>query len=533
MKNFTLYSLALAAVAGGASSEKVMAASEINADGEQTQLRKNVLMIAVDDLKPLLGCYGDSLAKTPNIDRLAERGVVFTSAYCQQAVSAATRASLLTGWCPDRTRVWDLKTLIRSQNPDVVTLPQLFKEGGYTVAGIGKIYDPRSVDKQADALSWSQPFMNYEEYLNEKYEKPVMSHYQDKETRQLYYKYRKKAEEQGLQKKNLIEKYIQEYVKPTVECAPVPDNAYTDGAVADGAVKFLAKYKSDKPFFLAVGFKKPHLPFCAPEKYWKLYQRENMLLAAYRKRALNSPAFAYHNCGELQSYSDIPPLISFSDIDNVKIPDEKARELIHGYYACISYMDAQVGKVLDALKDSGELENTIIVLWGDHGWHLGDHGLWNKHTNFEHATHVPMLIIDPSARGKRRVTAPVEFLSIYPTVCDLAGMAKPANLDGESLARIVKGEKNAKVIKPYAASQYPRVGKMGYSLRDSRYRYTVWVDWRNRKLDVEKILGEELYDYEKDPNETVNVAGDPQYAAALKQMKEYWGEYKKVRIDGM
>ena len=491
--------------------------------------RKNVLFIAVDDLKPLLGCYGDPIAQTPHIDRLAARGTIFASAYCQQAVSAATRASLLTGMCPDRTRVWDLKTLIRSQNPDVVTLPQYFKENGYTVAGIGKIYDPRSVDKQQDARSWSEPYMEHAGFVNAGFEQPVMAQYQSREVRDLYNKYVKEAQAQGIEKKNQIEKYVQKYVKPTTECADIPDNAYNDGAIADGAVRFLADYRSAEPFFLAVGFKKPHLPFCAPKKYWDLYHREAMPLAAYRRKAAGSPEFAYHKCGELQLYSDIPSIISFSDIENVMIPDEKARELIHGYYACVSYIDAQIGRVVEALEKSGRLENTIIVLWGDHGWHLGDHGLWNKHTNFEHATHVPFLLINPSSPAQK-VTAPVEFLSIYPTLCDLAGLEKPSNLDGESLVQVVKDKKNAANLKPYAVSQYPRVGKMGYSLRDGRYRYTVWLNWKDKKTDTTRILAEELYDYEADPDETVNVAANADYAEALRRMKGYWEEYKNTRI---
>lgn len=213
----------------------------------------------------------------------------------------------------------------------------------------------------------------------------------------------------------------------------------------------------------------------------------------------------------------------------MKIPDEKARELVHGYYACISYIDAQIGKIVEALEKSGCLNNTIIVLWGDHGWHLGDHGLWNKHTNFEQATHVPFLLIDPSSPAQK-VTTPVEFLSIYPTLCDLAGLKKPLNLDGESLVEVVKGKKDVVNIKPYAVSQYPRVGKMGYSLRDGRYRYTVWLNWKDKKTDTTKILAEELYDYAKDPDETVNVAANSDYADALHQMKRYWEEYKKTRI---
>lgn len=529
MKNIAFYSFAATAIAGLVPSGAV-ASGNCAHKKDDAKEPKNVLMIAIDDLKPLLGCYGDPLAKTPNIDALAKDGVLFTNAYCQQAVSAATRASLLTGYCPDRTGVWDLKTQIRAKNPDVVTLPQYFIQNGYHVAGIGKIFDPRSVDKKSDVQSWSEPYLGYEDYLDSNYGKPVLSQYQDPETRRLYEKYAAEAKEKGIGGKNKIDSYVQEYIKPSTECLDIPDNAYTDGAVASGAVDFIEKYDSSKPLFLAVGFKKPHLPFCAPEKYWNLYNREEMPLARYTKRAENSPAFAYHNSSELKKYTDIPPVYSYSDIDNTVLTAEKARELIHGYYACVSYTDAQIGKVLAALEKKGMKENTIIVLWGDHGWHLGDHGLWNKHTNFENAARVPFIIIDPSARAGK-IDAPVEFLSIYPTLCALAGIEIPDGLDGENLSKVVRNVKKAKVERKYAASQFPRGPRMGYSLRTERYRYTVWVDWKDRNLNVDKVIAEELYDYEADPLETKNLAGEKEYADALKLMKSYWEEYKKERIN--
>ncbi|MGL4293449.1 MAG: sulfatase [Bacteroidales bacterium] len=491
--------------------------------------QKNVLFIAVDDLKPLLGCYGDKIAQTPHIDKMAKAGTIFRNAFCQQAVSGATRASLLTGLCPDNTEVWDLKTQIRAKNPDVVTLPQHFKENGYLVAGIGKIFDPRSVDKKSDERSWSGVYIDHEAYYNADFKQPVMSQYQHPDTRKAYNTFRKEALGQGLKKKNEIEKYIQQKIKPTTECADIPYNAYTDGAIADGAVQLIENYTEDQPFFFAVGFKKPHLPFCAPKKYWDLYNREEMPLASFRQKAVDSPDLAYHKAGELQTYSDIPALISFSDIENAILPDSKARELIHGYYACISYTDDMIGKVVAALEQKGLAENTIIVLWGDHGWHLGDHGLWNKHTNFEQATHVPMLILDPSSK-KKEVTIPVEFLDIYPTLCDLTGITKPASLDGESLAEVMKGEKNEDSLKPYAVSQYPRGKKMGYSIRDNRYRYTIWVDWTNKKSDVNNITAEELYDYQNDPQETANVVKKTEYQEAYNQMKAYWNDHIKNRI---
>lgn len=491
--------------------------------------KKNILFIAVDDLKPLLGSYGDPIAKTPNIDALASRGSLFMQAYCQQAVSGPTRASLLTGMCPDGTQVWDLQTLIRDKNPDALTLPQHLKNSGYVTAGVGKIFDPRSVDKKQDEPSWSVPYIKFEKYYSEKYGEPALGYYQSEEIKQQVKKVEDEALAKGMSKRE-AKAYVQKQVRPSTESANVGDEAYIDGAITAGAVDFLNSYKGGKPFFLAVGYKRPHLPFCAPQKYWDMYKREQMPLAQYRKKAAGSPDFAYHNSSELQAYTDIPPIYSFTDIDNTIIPDDKARELIHGYYAAISYVDALVGKVVDALNKKGLADNTVIVLWGDHGWHLGDHGLWNKHTNFEQAAHAPLLIIDPSIKPSK-VSTPVEFLDIYPTLCELTGVSKPAHLDGTSMVNLMKDPNNLGDHKRYAVSQYPRNNKiMGYSLRDNRYRYTVWVEWKGKVTNPNKVAAVELYDYEKDPLETRNLVKDKSYKAVVKQMEGYWDDYKKSRI---
>ena len=503
-------------------------ASVQNVEAQDNSSKKNILFIAVDDLKPLLGCYGDKLAITPNIDRLASMGSVFSSAYCQQAISGPSRASLLTGMTPDHTKVWDLKTPIRSVNPDVVTLPQYFKDNGYESVGIGKIYDPRSVDKKSDKASWSKPYINSDDYLNPEYGKPALSQYQSKETKKAFRKYREEAVSQGL-KGGAINNYASDRIKPSTECVEIPDNAYTDGATALGAAQFIDAYNLDKPFFFAVGFKKPHLPFVAPKKYWDLYERADMPLAEFTEVAANSPSFAYHQSGELVNYTDIPHVTSFSDIKNTIVSDEKAKELIHGYYAAISYMDAQLGLVLDALDKKGLKENTIIVLWGDHGWHLGDHGLWNKHSNFEQATRVPLIVVDPTEKPKV-ITQPVEFLGIYPTLCKMVGLKEPAHLDGISFYNLIQGNL-ATNEQHYAVSQYPRTNKMGYSIRDNRYRYTVWVDWSNKKTNTEKRLAVELYDYTEDPLETVNVADDPRYKEVAQQMEAYWQENIQRRLN--
>ncbi|HYW78853.1 MAG TPA: sulfatase, partial [Thermoguttaceae bacterium] len=302
--------------------------------------RPNVLLIATDDLKPLLGCYGCTSVKTPNIDKLGNSGMVFLNNQCQQAVCGPTRASLLTGLRPDTTRVWDLATRMRDILPDVVTLPQYFKQNGYYTAALGKIFDGRCCDGWGtqDVRSWSQPA--------------------DGIAGNLY------AEPGKANGKVPVERRA-EVDRPSTECADVPDIAYKDGRMSLRAIEEIEKMAGrDQPFFLAVGFLKPHLPFTAPKRYWDLYRRDDFTLPAYQKPSVDGPALAYHNSGELRSgYTDIPL--------RGPIPKAKQLELMHGYHATVSFVDAQIGRVLDALDELGLRENTIVVLWGDHGFHLG------------------------------------------------------------------------------------------------------------------------------------------------------------------
>ena len=498
--------------------------SQLNAQTEKL----NVLFIAVDDLKPILGCYGDPLVKTPNIDKLASKATVFTRNYCQQAVSGPTRASLLTGMRPDYTRVWDLKTKMRDVNPDILSMPQYFISQGYQTAGIGKIYDSRCVDDALDKPSWSIPYYKRsDKYIAASTGKPE-GQYQLPETKALFQKYTAEGEAKGLKGKDLTE-YVGKFVKPSVECADVPDNAYNDGSNALYAKDILAKLAKDgKPFFFAVGFSKPHLPFVAPKKYWDLYKRDQMPLAPFQQQAKNSPGLAYHTAAELYAYSDIPPISSFTDQKpGLDLPVDKQKELIHGYYAAISYMDAQVGIVLRALDSLGLSKNTVVVLWGDHGWHLGDHNLWCKHTNFEQATHAPLIISAPGMKPSKTVS-PTEFVDIFPTLCELTAVSAPAHLDGKSLVAIMKNPEAT--VKEFSVSQYPRSRNkldterlgwsdgqlMGYSLRTKQYRYTVWLKNNFRSymtFSQDLVVARELYDYNKDPNETVNVADEKSYAA--------------------
>lgn len=509
-----------------------------NTFAQQKIKKPNILFIAVDDLKPILGCYGNTLVKTPNIDRLAKMGTVFTSNYCQQAVCGPTRASLMTGKRPDVTKVWDLKTQMRDMNPDIITLPQYLITQGYTTVGIGKIFHPSSADQKIDPVSWSLPYIFPEasDYANGM-GKPANSQYQSPETKELF---AKKSKE--IIKETTIEKPKKDdgddenpssRKGPSTESISVPDNAYEDGVTAllakDEIIKLVA---AKAPFFFAVGFHKPHLPFVAPRKYWDLYNREDMPIATFQEHSKEGPLVAYHKSGELRNYTDIPEFATRSgDSLHIGLKLEKQKELVHGYYASVSYMDAQVGILLNSLETLGVLDNTIIVLWGDHGWHLGDHDLWNKHTNFEQATRAPLLIAAPGFKPGTSASIS-EHLDIFPTICDLAGVSVPSFLDGKSLKPIMKDNKAS--VKSYAVSQYPRKlskaeqkelgyesGKlMGYAFRTDKYRFVVWMNNFTSKdtFSARKIYAKELYDYTKDPLEKVNIVNNSEYKSVAKDM---------------
>ena len=504
----------------------------------QKSAKPNVLFIAIDDLKPDMGCCGNKMVKTPNIDRLAKMGTVFMNNYVQQAVCGPTRASLMTGKRPDYTKVWDLKTKMRDINPNILTIPQYFASQGYSSQGIGKVYDSRCVDKKMDEPSWSVPYYNYfkteERYYAKETGMPVSGAYQSPETKVLVAKFRKEAEDKGMNEKD-ADDYVSKNIKPSVECVDVPDNAYNDGANVVRAIEILEKLKSEtKPFFFAVGFSKPHLPFVSPKKYWDLYKREDMPVAPFQEKSKNAVDVAYHNAGELRGYSDIPPLTSFTDQKSfgLTLPLDKQKELIHGYYAAISYTDAQVGKLLKALDSLGLTKNTIIVLWGDHGWHLGDHNLWCKHTNFEQATHAPLIISAPGIKPSKS-NSQSEHIDIFPTLCDLATLQIPEQLDGKSLVPVMKNPTTS--VKEFSVSQYPRSANgvetdrqgyadsklMGYSIRNNQYRYTVWMkdNFRsNQPFNPALIVGIEMYDYKKDPLETINVAKEKSYDVVSKEL---------------
>lgn len=425
--------------------------------------RSNVLFIAVDDLRVELGCYGQATVRSPNIDRLASQGTVFERAYCQQTVCNPSRASLLTGMRPDTLRIWDLPTHFRQNTPDAVTLPQLFKMCGYYTQCVGKIFHNwRQDDWKGDPVSWSVPsVLHYNSHSNDL---PLVD---------------------GEVPPNHATG------KNGTECRDVPDTAYFDGRVANTAVKTLRDLSQrDDPFFLAVGFWKPHTPFNAPKKYWDLYDRKDIPVP----RHITTP-------------ESVPEIALTSARFDGSAKPEELREMHHGHLAAISYLDAQVGRVLDEVDALSLRDNTIIVFWSDHGLHLGEHGLTRKTTAFELDARVPLIIATPKHAAGQRTSSLVELLDLYPTLTDLCGLTAPREVEGVSLVPLLN-DPSAKVhevaLTQTPRPNYPR-GKlpevMGYSIRTDRYRYSEWRDFRSGKIQAR-----ELYDHQHDPLETRNIA---------------------------
>ncbi|HQX53923.1 MAG TPA: sulfatase-like hydrolase/transferase [Planctomycetaceae bacterium] len=424
----------------------------------------NVLLICIDDLKPVLGCYGDATAKTPHLDAFAKRSVLFEAAYCNQAVCSPARNTLMTGLRPQTLGIYDLGTHFRVGAPDAVTVAQYFRDNGYETHGLGKILHTGHGNTD-DAASWSVPHWN-----------PKAAQYQLKESQA-----DKLASKNGPR-------------GTATESADVDDDAYGDGQIANEAVRRIdAAAKADaKPFFIAVGFLKPHLPFVAPKTYWDLYDPATLPMPQVTEPPKDAPSYAPQFGGELRQYSDMPLSGPISSADT--------RHLIHGYYAATSYTDAQIGKVLKALDESGAAKNTIIVVWGDHGWHLGDHGMWCKHTNYEQAARIPVLVAAPGCAAGQKTNSLIETVDIYPTLCELAHLPVREGLDGISFASILKNP--SATTRDSVIHVYPRGSRLGRAIRTERYRM---VEWK-APGDSADSAEFELYDYQADPLETENIA---------------------------
>lgn len=467
--------------------------------------RPNVLFIAVDDLRPQLGCYGKSFMQTPCIDALASNGILFERAFCMVPTCGASRASLMTGLRPHPGRFVSYTARADSEAPGIPTLNQQFKNHGYTTISLGKVFH----FSQDSAAGWS-----------EKPWRPSGSSYQDR-----------KAERRAIREHKAKYPQRKKVRGMPYESADVPDERYRDHETATQAIQYLNQLAaSDEPFFLAVGFLKPHLPFCAPKRFWDLYQADEIKLPDNDGPPLNAPDGAVHSSGELRAYATIPP--------TGPVSAEQARKMIHGYYACVSFIDAQIGRLTEALDERGLTDNTIIVLWGDHGWQLGEHGMWNKHSCFETSMHAPLIVSAPSsvipkpavetsansddttekrsAESMNRVSALTEFIDIYPTLCELTGVPAPPHLEGTSFAPQLKNPET-----PGKAMAIGRFGD-GDTIRTSHYRYSEYRSQRG----LGRRTGSMLYDHRSDPGENKNVVDAKDNQSTVAKLSQELNESK-------
>ena len=443
----------------------------------------NVLFIAVDDLRPELATYGAEV-RTPNLDRLAASGIRFDRAYCQQAVCGASRLSLMGGLYPTKTGEQNFHvTNWRQRHPDLITMNQHFQANGYHTLGTGKIYHGTNGGKVESA--------NWDDWLNSGGERYVLEE--------------SFAEAKRLRKVN-PDKDPKDFRATTTESADVPDDAYSDGARAVVAANKIGELVAQKePFFFAVGFTKPHLPFNAPKRYWDLYERDSFSMPENRSWPPGYPDEARNaKAGEMSKYSD------YEGKSPVDFSDDLNKRLIHGYAACVSYTDANVGKVLDALEASGAADNTIVVFWGDHGWKLGDHSSWCKHTNFEVDTRVPLMMRVPG-KESGATDALVELIDLYPTLCELTGIPVPDHVQGMSFVPLLSDLSGEHRTSAY--SSYPHVKIMGHSIRMGAYRYTEWNDQKGN------VFASVLTDLVVDPGEESNLVRSEHHTEDLAKEK--------------
>ena len=453
--------------------------------------KPNVLLILVDDLKPALGCYGDPHAKTPNIDKLAARGMRFDLAYCNQAVCAPSRFTLMLGSRSTSTGLYGLGSNLRKTFPDAVTMPQHFAKHGYHTESLGKVFHIGH-GNLGDPSSFSVPHFHDKviEYLD-----PASTDGGKLTREEAYFTNQKLGQIRSLPRGAA-------YESPDVE-----DEAYADGRVASETIKRLeaAKGRTGTSFFITAGFARPHLPFSAPKKYWDLHDPAKLPSPAYENLPAGAPKAAGKRGGEIANYKPVPTQRDAKYSENLK------RDLIHGYYASVSYVDAQIGRVLDAVDALGLADDTIVALWGDHGFHLGDLGIWTKHTNYEQANRIPILIAAPGVvKPGSSTKQPAETVDIFPTICELAGLPAPTGpqpIDGVSLVPVLKDP--AARVRDHAFHAYPKA-KMGRAIRTERHRLVEWAK-AGQKTQYE------LYDYREDPHETKNLAAtQPEIVARLK-----------------
>ena len=472
-------------------------------ESEKSKSYPNILFISIDDLRPDLGVYGNKDIITPNIDRFASEGTTFLRTYSQAAVCAPSRASLMTGLRPDSTRVWHLGDKFREINRATVTMPQYFNKFGYHTVSIGKIFH----NYMPDSISWNEPDLR-----PAKYSAPEMW-YRDGET---FYVSDSINELQAIRREKIIAERPNAYADgwntgPAWEMADVHDTIYYDGAQTKLAIKTLKRLKDrDQPFYLAMGYFRPHLPFTAPKKYWDMYPEEDIKLASDPFLPENSEVFTMNSMYELRHYDHFNHI--GHPTSGYTIPDDTARILKRGYYASVSYVDAQVGLLLESLKTLGLDHNTIVIIWGDHGWKLGEHNSWGKMTNYNIDTHVPLIIKAPGVGLKgARAEGLTELVDIFPTLVDLTGVQMADYFQGESLKPLM--ESPDRVWKKAVFSQFHRRPKvtpdggryMGYSMTTNRYHLVEWKTWDHTKGIAGDVVDYELYDLLEDPNENMNI----------------------------
>jgi len=459
----------------------------------------NVLLVIVDDLRPQLGAYGLESMHTPNIDRLAGEGLLFRRAYAQWPVCGPSRSSMLSGLRPDSTGIYSGSQRLDSSDAQVVSLPAYFRRSGYRTLSVGKVYHARDEDPQA----WSEPPWHVA---------PNDDNWQGYASRESH-ELRIRLWEEALAEDPDAQFY--QFNAGAVEHANLPESNYRDGKIAAKAVELL-RGNADQPFFLAVGFVKPHLPFAAPDRYWDLYDRRAIKPMGNSARPEGTTEIPYVY-SELESYAGIP--------SNNGLTREQVLELTHGYFAAVSFIDAQVGKLLDELDRLDIRNNTIVALVGDHGFHLGEQGIWAKHSLFELSSQTPLIVSVPGQQTAGATTnALVELIDIYPSLVELAGLDPSPRFDGKSFVPLIDDpERPWKVA---ALSQYrhfmdPYREIMGHSIRTERYRYSLWRDTARQGA----VYARELYDLGARSSESVNLADDPAYRDMVRNLTS--------RIDAM
>ncbi|MEM6379120.1 MAG: sulfatase [Bacteroidota bacterium] len=466
--------------------------------------KPNVLFISIDDLRPALGAYGDTIAITPNIDQLASEGITFRQTFCQSAVCAPSRASLMLGLRPDSTRVWHLGDQFRKINPEAVTMPQYFSKFGYHTVNIGKIFH----NYMPDSVSWDEPDLRPARYVREDWLK------RDGET---FYISEAVNESQRIKRDSLLKLRPVRYADgwntgPAWEAADVHDTMYFDGAQTKLAKQTLTRLaKSDQPFYMGLGYFRPHLPFAVPKRYWDMYDPQSIPLPKNPSIPNGAPIQTMNSMYELRHYDGFGHI--GHPTSDYRMSEDTVRILRQGYYASVTYVDALLGDLLGHLKEIGIYDNTIIVVWGDHGWKLGDHNSWGKMTNYNIDLQVPVIIRYPNQKNRGAQTfAITELVDLFPSICELAGIEVPDYMQGTSLAPLI--ENPERKWKRAAFSQFhrrPRVSAdgqryMGYSINTEAYHYIEWYGWDPKIGMKGEFKNAELYDRINDPYETVNLA---------------------------